>query len=471
MHRHVVRLTLLLVLSLLVPLVPETTTAAPVIPDFVELAKELKPAVVNISTAKRIKQRRIFPQNPFSPFGPDPFQDFFDRFFEDQQPQGGLRQNSLGSGFLISDDGYILTNNHVITGADEITVKLTDGREFKAEIKGQDEKLDLALIRIRPSQKGLPTVRLGDSDDLRVGEWVMAIGNPFGLSATVTAGIISAKGRVIGSGPYDDYLQTDASINPGNSGGPLFNARGEVVGINTAIIAGGQGIGFAIPINMAKGIIPQLKEKGKVTRGWLGVSIQPVTPELSQSFGLSGEKGALVSEVIPDSPADKGGIRAGDVIISFDGKEIHEMNELPRIVAATPVGKEVTIVVIREGKPVEVRVTVARLADDGDGERGADVADRLGLTVKPNSQELAQHLRIRETRGIVVTAVKPDSPAYRAGIQRGDVIREVNGVKVTNLEEYEKALGKSSGDQNLVRFLVRRGERNLFIAVRVDTTE
>ncbi|GAB4296931.1 MAG: DegQ family serine endoprotease [Desulfuromonadia bacterium] len=468
MHRFTLRLLVILLITLFLPLYPQLSSSAPLLPDFVELARELKPAVVNISTAKRIKQRRVFPQNPFSPFGPDPFQDFFERFFEDQQPQGGLRQNSLGSGFIISDDGYILTNNHVISGADEISVKLTDGREFKAEIKGQDEKLDLALIRIKPLQKGLPTVRLGDSDDIRVGEWVMAIGNPFGLSATVTAGIISAKGRVIGSGPYDDYLQTDASINPGNSGGPLFNTRGEVIGINTAIIAGGQGIGFAIPINMAKGIIPQLKETGKVIRGWLGVSIQPVTPELSESFGLSGEKGALVSEVIPDSPADKGGIKAGDVIVTFDGKEIHEMNELPRIVATTPVGKEVTVKVIREGKPVEVRATVARLADDGDGERGADVSDRIGLTVKPNSQELAQHLRIRETRGIVVIAVKSDSPAYRAGIQRGDVIREVNGTKVTNVEEYEKALGKTGAEQQLVRFLVRRGDRNLFVAFKVE---
>ncbi|HZV81635.1 MAG TPA: Do family serine endopeptidase, partial [Geobacteraceae bacterium] len=319
-------------------------------PDFVELAKKLKPSVVNIGTEKTVRtQRRL--QRPFgnnSPFGSDPFQDFFDRFFEDQIPQG-YKQRSLGSGFIISEDGYILTNNHVIDGADEIKVKLEDGKELKGEIKGMDAKLDLALIKVTSKDK-LPVAELGDSDAIQVGEWVMAIGNPFGLAETVTAGIISAKGRVIGSGPYDDFIQTDASINPGNSGGPLFNARGEVVGINTAIIAGGQGIGFAIPVNMAKSILPQLREKGKVARGWLGVSVQPVTKDLSQAFGLENERGALVSEVMPESPAQKSGIKVGDVIVEFDGKPVKEMNDLPRIVAATLSGREVKIKVVRDRK-------------------------------------------------------------------------------------------------------------------------
>ena len=307
-------------------------------PDFVALAKKLKPAVVNVSTAKTIAPQKKFHRAP-SPFGTDPFEEFFDRFFENA-PQRSYKQRSLGSGFIISDDGYILTNNHVVAGADEIKVKLGDKREFKAEVKGTDEKLDLALIKIE-AKDHFPVARLGDSDTIEVGEWVMAIGNPFGLEQTVTAGIVSAKGRVIGSGPYDDFIQTDASINPGNSGGPLFNAQGEVIGINTAIVAGGQGIGFAIPINMAKGIITQLKEKGKVTSGWLGVSIQAMTPELAQSFGLEAEKGALVNEVMKDSPADKAGIKSGDIILEFDGKAVHEMNELPRLVAETPVGKKV----------------------------------------------------------------------------------------------------------------------------------
>jgi serine protease Do len=302
-----ISLRLLKPLALAVCLMLLTTGGAfakAVIPDFVELAARLKPTVVNISTAKTIAPQKGF-RHP-GPFGSDPFEDFFNRFFE-QMPQRPFKQKSLGSGFIISDDGYILTNNHVVAGADEIKVKLTDGREFKGEVKGADEKLDLALVKI-VGKDHFPVALLGDSDTIKVGEWVMAIGNPFGLEQTVTAGIISATGRVIGSGPYDDYLQTDASINPGNSGGPLFNGRGEVIGINTAIVAGGQGIGFAIPVNMAKGIITQLKETGKVTRGWIGVAIQTVTPDLAQSFGLPTEKGALVSEVVKDGPADKAGM-------------------------------------------------------------------------------------------------------------------------------------------------------------------
>ena len=242
------------------------------------------------------------------------------------------KQRSLGSGFIISDEGYILTNNHVVAGADEINVKLSDGREFKGVLKGSDEKLDLALVKIT-AKDHLPVAPLGDSDAIEVGEWVLAIGNPFGLSQTVTAGIVSAKGRVIGSGPYDDFIQTDASINPGNSGGPLFNAKGEVIGINTAIVAGGQGIGFAIPVNMAKSVITQLRETGKVTRGWLGVSVQPVTPDLAKSFGMKNDKGALVSEVMKDSPAEKAGFKVGDIILEFDGKAITDMHELPRLAA------------------------------------------------------------------------------------------------------------------------------------------
>src|SRR6266540_2759278 len=280
-----------------ISMAPGWASAKGVIPDFVELAAKLKPAVVNISTAKTIAPQKKSHRMP-NPYGTDPFQDFFDRFFEGV-PQQPFKQRSLGSGFIISDDGYILTNNHVVSGADEIKVKLADGREFKGEVKGADEKLDLALIRIE-GKDHFPVATLGDSDKIQVGEWVMAIGNPFGLQQTVTAGIVSAKGRVIGSGPYDDFIQTDASINPGNSGGPLFNSGGEVIGINAAIVAGGQGIGFAIPINMAKSIVTQLRETGKVTRGWLGVAIQAVTPELAQSFGLSSEKGALVSEVAKD---------------------------------------------------------------------------------------------------------------------------------------------------------------------------
>ncbi len=327
---------------------------------FADLVEKVKPAVVNISTETTVR----IPGNPFRHFfGPDeegPFGDFFKRFFGDI-PDRELKQQSLGSGFIIDKDGYIITNNHVVEGADEIKVKLADKREFKARVVGRDPKTDLALIKISSIFKDLPTLPLGDSDKIRVGDWVLAIGNPFGLEHTVTQGIISATGRVIGSGPYDNFLQTDAPINPGNSGGPLINLKGEVIGINTAIIASGQGIGFAIPSNMAKTVITQLKEKGKVTRGWIGVSIQSMTPELAQSFGLKDTRGALVADIVPGGPADKAGLKRGDIIISFDGKEINEMSELPRIVAETPIGKTVNLKIIRNGKEKVLKITIAPL--------------------------------------------------------------------------------------------------------------
>ena len=435
-------------------------------PDFVELAKKLKPTVVNIGTEKKPRQQRRQQARPFgnSPFGNDPFQDFFDRFFDDQRPQGRA-QKSLGSGFVISADGYILTNNHVVDGADEIKIKFDNGKELKGELKGSDAKLDLALIKVTTDEK-LTVASLGDSDEIEVGEWVMAIGNPFGLSETVTAGIISAKGRVIGSGPYDDFIQTDASINPGNSGGPLFNVKGEVIGINTAIINGGQGIGFAIPVNMAKSIISQLKDKGKVTRGWIGVAIQPVTKDLADSFGLPAERGALVSEVTPESPAEKGGIKPGDIIISFDGKAIKEMNDLPRLVAATTTGKSVTVKVIRDGKEAVLTLVIEKMKD-GDEDTSADSGDKLGLTVKDLTKELAASLRIKDTAGVVVMDVKPDSLASSAGIQRGDLVREINGIKIAKAEEYEKALATFKKDK-VVRLLIKHGESSRYVAIKVE---
>jgi len=440
-------------------------SAAAVSPDFAELAKRLKPTVVNISTAKVITpQKRLKRPSP-SPYGTDPFEDFFERFFE-EMPQRPRKERSLGSGFIISDQGYILTNNHVVAGATEIKVKLADGREFKGEIKGLDEKLDLALIKIE-AKDHLPVAALGDSDAIQVGEWVMAIGNPFGLAQTVTAGIVSAKGRVIGSGPYDDFIQTDASINPGNSGGPLFNVRGEVVGINTAIVAGGQGIGFATPVNMAKSIIPQLREKGRVTRGWLGVTIQPITPELAQSFGLSDEKGALVAEVVKESPAEKGGVKAGDIILDFDGKQIQEMNELPRLVAATPVGNKVRLTVLREGKQQKLTVLVEQLKDDTESSGQEVVTDRLGMTVRELTKELAAQIGVKETKGVVVVEVKPGGMAEEAGIMRGDIVREINGTKVTAVAEYDKALAAHKKG-TVMRLFLRRGDKSLYVALKVE---
>ncbi|MEJ2698685.1 MAG: Do family serine endopeptidase [Desulfuromonadales bacterium] len=325
-------LRLLLVVPAMALLVPVAVPAATV-PDFVALAKELKPAVVNVSTSKVVKPKRPRLPGPQSPDN-DFFDQFFNRFFQGQ-PTVPRKERSLGSGFIISPDGYILTNEHVVDGADEIKVRLDDGRSFTAVVKGQDQKLDIALLKI-DAGGDLPVARLGDSDALQVGEWVMAIGNPFGLSETVTVGIVSAKGRVIGAGPYDNFIQTDASINPGNSGGPLFDSQGRVVGINSAIVSGGQGIGFAIPINAVKAILPQLKKTGHVVRGWLGVTIQPMTPQLAESFGLKEAKGALVSEVVKDSPAERAGIRRGDIIVSLQGKEVENVSDLPRLVAAIP---------------------------------------------------------------------------------------------------------------------------------------
>ncbi|MBI2981609.1 MAG: trypsin-like peptidase domain-containing protein [Deltaproteobacteria bacterium] len=293
------------------------------LPSFVDLAKQVSLSVVNISTTKKIK-RPPMPPGGRSPYGPgDPFDEFFDRFFQGPSERP---QRSLGSGFVMDGEGHIITNNHVIEGADEIQVQLTDKRKFTAKIIGVDTKTDLAVIKIEA--KNLPTATLGDSNSLNVGEWVLAVGNPFGLDHTVTAGIVSAKGRIIGAGPYDDFIQTDASINPGNSGGPLFNLEGKVVGVNTAIVAAGQGIGFAIPINMARDLVPQLIRSGKVTRAWLGVGIQEITPELAESFGLKDAKGGLVSNVFPNSPADKAGFQPGDIVIKFDGQEIQDSHDL-----------------------------------------------------------------------------------------------------------------------------------------------
>jgi serine protease Do len=445
--------------------IPEVA-AKPITPDFVELAKRLTPSVVNISTAKTVgSQRRL--GRPFNnPFGSTPFDDFFDRFFE-EGPQRQQKQRSLGSGFIISKDGLILTNNHVVEGADEIKVKLTSGKEYKAEIKGRDQKLDLALVKINAAGD-LPAVALGESDSIEIGEWVMAIGNPFGLSETVTAGIVSAKGRVIGSGPYDDFIQTDASINPGNSGGPLFNAKGEVVGINTAIIAGGQGIGFAIPINMAKTIIPQLKDKGKVTRGWLGVQTQAITPELAGSYGLDGEKGALVADIVKDTPAEKAGIKSGDIITEFDGKPVRDPNELSRTVAGTLPGKTVSVKLFRDGSEKTVEVSLDKRRDDGETESSVGATpDKLGLSVQDLTREFANSLRIKEGKGVVVADVKPGGVADDAGILKGDVILEVNGSKVLTTQEYEKAV-KQPAKGGYLRLLLRRGETPLIVALKIE---
>jgi serine protease Do len=435
---------------------------------FMALAEKLSPAVVNISIVQKSAKQGERPlrgfRRPFrerEPFGTDPFREFFERFFGELPPEA---RQSLGSGFIISPQGLILTNNHVVEEADKIKVNLRDEREFEAQVVGRDAKTDLALLKVQ-AQGDLPTVPLGNSDTLRIGEWVMAIGNPFGLSHTVTAGIVSAKGRIIGAGQYDDFIQTDASINPGNSGGPLFNTRGEVVGINTAIVAGGTGIGFAIPVNLAKELLPQLHEKGKVTRGWLGVMIQKVTPELAQSFNLQQAAGALVADVVEGSPAAKAGLQRGDIITTFDGSAIHDMHELPRVVANTQVGKQVKVDALRQGKSKTFTVTITALKEDAPtAKASSETSSQLGMEVQNITSDLAQSLGLRLSEGVVVADVDDDGPAAEAGIRQGDVVLEVNRQRVRNADEYAAALRKSA--EGTVLLLISRGDSTLYVALK-----
>jgi len=432
---------------------------------FADLAEKVKPAVVNISTEKTVR----IPGSPFRHFfGPDePFGDFFRRFFDEDIPDRELKQQSLGSGFIIDKDGYIITNNHVVEGADEIKVKLADGREFKAKVIGRDPKTDLALIKITTLFKNLPVLPLGDSDKIRVGDWVLAVGNPFGLEHTVTQGIISATGRVIGSGPYDNFLQTDAPINPGNSGGPLINLKGEVIGINTAIIATGQGIGFAIPSNMAKAVVSQLKEKGKVVRGWLGVSVQTITPEMAAAFGLKKPEGALVSDVVAGGPAQTAGIKRGDIITAYDGKEIKRMSDLPRLVAETPVGKTVEIKVIRDGKEMALKATISELPAGKIAFGGPVSEESLGMRVDNITPRWSHQLGIKDKSGVVVIGVAPNSPAEEAGIQVGDIIKEINRKPIRNMKDYESGLSGWERGKPLL-LLIKRGGQTFYVSIKAS---
>ena len=450
---------------------------------FVEIAKKQNPAVVNVS----VKSKTEKPKNNFrsprrSPRpgpgpgqgrGQDPFRDFYDKFFggerPNQKPKGGM-----GSGFIIDKEGHVLTNYHVIEGADEIVVLLEDEgseKEYTATLIGSDSKTDIALIKINRDENTpneFPFLKLGSSENLEVGEWVMAIGNPFGLSHTVTVGVVSALGRSIGAGPYDEFIQTDASINPGNSGGPLINIEGDVIGINTAIISGNSGgnvgIGFAIPINIAKGILKDLKEKGSVTRGWLGVMIQKITPELAKSFGLNQSEGALVGDVIPDGPAFNAGVKRGDVIVKFDGKIVKDMEDLPKMVAATTPNAVVNVEVIREGSPKTLNVKIEVLKD-----KKTEVvakADPLGLQVQDITEELAQSLQLENIQGVLVSDVTAGGFAGESGIRRGDVITEINRAPISNLQDYQRLLSSVNKGASVL-FLVKRGGTTIYIAVKV----
>ncbi len=443
-------------------------------PSFADLAENLGPTVVNIYTTQTVKAR--------SPHGnqfgngkeiPEQFRRFFgipegNAPHGQTQPQRKMKRTSLGSGVIISKDGFIVTNNHVVENADEIKIRLTNLEEYDAKLIGRDPKTDLALIKIEP-KNDLPVAKFGDSEKLRVGDWVLAIGNPFGLEQTVTAGIVSAKGRTLGTTPYENFIQTDASINPGNSGGPLFDLKGRMVGINTAIYSrggGNIGIGFAIPVKMAKNVINQLKEHGTVVRGWLGVMIQQVTPELAKQFNLEHPIGALVGEVAPDSPADKGGIKDGDVIIAFQDHEITQMSMLPSMVAQTPVGTEAKVTVVRQGKKKNLTIKIAKLQEEAvaANQSGTDAGRELGLTAQELTPELAKSLDLEDEKGVIVADVEPGSPAAETGIHRGDLILEINRNQIKEIKDYSSALKKSKKGDSILLW-IKRGDHKRFVVI------
>jgi serine protease Do len=443
----------------------ENGAAEPIVPigvpaSFADLAERASPGVVNIATSRTVVQNSPRSLEEFffgMPFGANP------------QFEGTPREvPSLGSGFVISEDGYIVTNNHVVADVDTITVIFDDKTQLDAEVVGRDPKTDIALIRVQPDKK-LFALPLGDSGAVRPGEWVIAIGNPFGLSHTVTAGIVSAKHRVIGGGNYDDYIQTDAAINPGNSGGPLLSLTGEVIGINTAINPQANTIGFAVPIDMAKAILPQLRTAGHVTRGWLGVMIQRITPELAEELALEDDSGALVSKVVPDGPAAKAGIERYDVIVEFDDKPIEDLGELPRAVAETPVDKTVSVVVVRDRKRKTLRAKVGELAEPELGEiarYSKQGPAEFGLVVQDLNPELAERLGMDTAEGVLITSVAPGSPADDANLRRGDVILEVDRSEIENVDDLRTQL--DAADDGAL-FLIRRGDSTIFVPIKRST--
>ena len=412
--------------------------------NFTELAEKAKPGVVNISTERTIKGGgRVYRHFFGEPFGEhqSPFEDFFGPFYN--QPGQDHKERSLGSGFVIDKEGYIVTNNHVVAEADEIRVKLYNGKEYDAEVVGRDSKTDVALIKIKGA-KNLTPLPLGNSEALKVGTWVVAIGSPFGLEQTVTQGIVSAKGRNIGAGNYDDFIQTDASINPGNSGGPLLNLQGEVIGMNTAIVARGQGIGFAIPINMARDIVNQLQEKGEVTRGWLGVQIRDLDESLANYYNMEPFSAVYVENVVPGDPADQAGIRSGDIIVSVDRQKVSSGRELASLIASIPIGQRTEIVLLRNGDEKKISVKIAKQSADEVKMAGSKSnSDDIGLQVTDLSAEnISQFGLDEDEKGVLVIEVESGSRADEAGVKVGDVVKGINLHKIDNLKDYESLMNK-----------------------------
>ncbi|WP_256751184.1 DegQ family serine endoprotease [Mesorhizobium sp. Mes31] len=485
----------LLVGAVAVPSFVTPTIAADGPASVADLAEGLLGAVVNISTSQTVKGTEgpgavPMPQLPEG----SPFQDFFDDFFKNRggdKDNGAQKVQSLGSGFVIdAEQGIVVTNNHVIADADDIEVNFSDGVTLKATLVGTDTKTDVAVLKVDPKGHKLTAVKFGDSTKMRVGDWVMAIGNPFGLGGTVTVGIVSARNRDINSGPYDDFIQTDAAINRGNSGGPLFNSSGEVIGINTAIISpsgGSIGIGFSIPSQLASGVVDQLRQFGETRRGWLGVRIQPVTDDIAESLGMATAKGALVAGVIKGGPVDNGTIQAGDVILKFDGKDIHEMRDLPRVVAESPVGKAVDVLIVRKGVEQTVKVTLGRLEDGeklASGEEGGNTdqdkgdkapavstASVLGMTVGELNDETRKKFSIAaDVSGVVITDVTKDSAAAERGIQPGEVITEIAQESVATPKDVMDRIGalKEQGRKNALLMLASKTGELRFVTIRMD---
>ncbi|HUL07640.1 MAG TPA: DegQ family serine endoprotease [Candidatus Acidoferrum sp.] len=464
---------------------PGPAGAAEAPASFADLAAKVTPAVVNISSKHHLAQAGD--DNGHTPFvvpKGSPFEDFFKHFNERQRPNNGAESMALGSGFIIDPAGYVVTNNHVVDDATEVSVTLTTGKSYPAKVVGTDKKTDLALLKI-DAPTPLPAVSFGDSDAVRIGDWVMAVGNPFGLGGTVTSGIVSARGRDLNSGPFDDFLQIDASINQGNSGGPTFAMNGEVIGINTAIFSpngGSVGIGFAIPSNLAKPIIATLREKGTIERGWLGVQIQGVTPDIAAALGLDKPEGAIVSAVVPDSPAAKAGLQRGDVILAFDGKPVDRLHDLPRLVAAAAIGGKADVTLWRDHAKQTVTVQVAKLTDEavaandtGNGNDNSpsapesDTVATLGLSLASLTPDLRQQFGIPDTvDGVVVTSVADNGPAAKRGLQPGDVIEQVGSDPVATPEQVAKlAKAAQAEKRNAVLLLVNRRGDELFVAVDV----
>ena len=468
----------------LVSIVVSTTVGARSAPEsFANLAEKLLPAVVNISTTAVVKQSAgKRPELPQFPPG-SPFEDFFREFFDRNNPEQQRKSTSLGSGFIIDGKGIVITNNHVIQGADEISVVLQNNETLKAEVVGRDIKTDIAVLRVKP-KKDLPFVKLGNSDKIRVGDWVLAIGNPFGLGGTVTAGIVSARGRNINSGPYDDFIQTDASINRGNSGGPLFNMAGEVIGINTAIFSpsgGSIGIGFSIPSGIANGVIGQLIKYGKTKRGWLGVRIQSVTDGIAESLGLEKATGALIASVTENSPAAKGGIKAGDVVLRFNNKIVKSMRSLPKIVAETEINKRVDVEVWRGRKKIVTQVSVGELDEEQVTKRvvkptpkNSDVEkvviEDFGLTLSTVSNQLRKRFNLKKaSNGVVIVAIDKEGVAAEKGLKIGDLIIEVGQAQVETPSDVKRQIKKSRASRlKSVLLLVEGQSGSRYVALRLS---